>query len=389
MKVLYVYDHVFFTKDGVVYSNTFSYAFLRSYGEVFSQITVVARSLEVKSTENLSVASGRGVRFAFFESIANLSSFFGRRKRHQAAFEQLAAEHEGVIVRLPSEFGLLAVATARRLQKKILIEVVGCAWDAMWNYGGLRAKLYAPFLYFRMKRAVKQADFVTYDTEKFLQKRYAASKNATKIAIADVRLDEMREAVIAQRIRKIEAAAGTLVFGTIGSMKTKYKGIDTAIKALALIARQGADFEYRILGSGDQEKYRRLAEKHGIAERVKFDGVLPVGEAVYHWLDRIDIYMQPSLAEALSRSLIEAMSRGCPAIGSSVGGVPEVLDEKMLVTPGSTKELARKAASLMRDSRAMREAALRNFKTARRYQASELDAKRRGFYEHFRDTLKH
>jgi hypothetical protein len=41
------------------------------------------------------------------------------------------------------------------LNKKLVVEVVGCAWDSLWNYGNLKAKMYAPILTYRMKKAVK------------------------------------------------------------------------------------------------------------------------------------------------------------------------------------------------------------------------------------------
>lgn len=100
----------------------------------------------------------------------------------------------------------------------------------------------------------------------------------------------------------------------IGSLKNNIKGIDTAIKSLSLI---NCSIELRVLGGGDTEKWRKLAEDEGVNDLVYFDGKLQSGAAVYEWLDNIDLYIQPSYQEGLPRALIEAMSRGCPSIGST------------------------------------------------------------------------
>ena len=42
-------------------------------------------------------------------------------------------------------------------------------------------------------------------------------------------------------------------------------------------------------------------------------------------MDTLDLYIQPSNTEGLPRALIEAMSRGCPCVGSDAGGIPELL----------------------------------------------------------------
>lgn len=66
-----------------------------------------------------------------------------------------------------------------------------------------------------------------------------------------------------------------------------------------------------------------------IVNKVKFLGLLDI-EDVNKYLEKIDIYIQPSRTEGLSRALVEAMSRGCFCIASKVGGNPELIEEKYL-----------------------------------------------------------
>jgi glycosyltransferase involved in cell wall biosynthesis len=46
------------------------------------------------------------------------------------------------------------------------------------------------------------------------------------------------------------------------------------------------------------------------------------------WYRNIDIFVLPSLSEALSNSLMEAMACGCAVVASNVGGNPELVTDR-------------------------------------------------------------
>jgi len=390
MKILFVHDHVFVTKDGKVYANSFSYQVLKRYVDVFSDVTVLARHRDVPEDEliDLPLANGEGVSFIFLESIASFCSFFGLRQRHEKQIQKIVKEHDAVIARVPSELGLMTAKVAEQMQKPYMLEVVGCAWDALWNFGGWKAKVYAPVLYAKTRQAIKKADYISYVTERFLQKRYPSSTKARTIGISDVQLPDLDEKILSRRVEKIETMGAKRVFGTIGNLNVGYKGIGVAIKALADVKHGSNDFEYHVLGGGDPTEYRELAEKLGIGDKVFFDGVRSEGKKVYAWLDTLDVYLQPSFQEGLPRALVEAMSRGCPAIGSSVGGIPELLDEKMIFEHENPKQFTDIIKILINDKQLMIDTAKYNFNKAREYQKSLLDEKRIAFWMEFRDAIE-
>jgi len=94
------------------------------------------------------------------------------------------------------------------------------------------------------------------------------------------------------------------------------------------------------------------------------------------WLDEIDIYLQPSLAEGLPRSLIEALSRGCPIIASRCGGIPELLDDECLIRPGVVSELRDQLTARVDDTQWQLKQARQNWTQARRYTTDVLGPKR-------------
>ncbi len=390
MKILFVHDHIFLTKDGKVYANSFSYQILKRYVDVFSEVTVLARHYEVADNEkiDLPLASGEGISFIFLESISSINSFFGLRRRQKKRIEKIVEAHDAVIVRLPSELGLMTAKVAERMHKKYMVEVVGCAWDALWNLGGWKAKIYAPVLHMNVKRAVRKADYITYVSKDFLQKRYPPSAKARFVGVSDVQLLDADEMTLSQRIKKIEMMDEKRIYGTIGNLYVGYKGIGVAIKMLAEVQHISHDFEYHVLGAGDPVEFRAMAERLGIGDKIFFDGVLPEGEAVYDWLDKLDVYLQPSFQEGLPRALVEAMSRGCPSIGSSAGGIPELLDRKMIFDHKKPKHFTDIVERLFQDKQLMKNTAKHNFSKALEYQKKYLDEERITFWMKFRDDTK-
>lgn len=370
--VLFVSDNIFIRDEKNIYSNSFSYAILKRYIDIFSKVTVVGRVQESSNIENISLASGNGVDFILLDSISNLSSFMGKRGEYKKLFDSIISEYDGVIVRLPSELGLLISSVAREKNISYLVEVVGCGFDAMRYYGGVRSKIYAPILYLKMRYAIQKAPFVCYVTQEFLQKRYPTKGKS--ISISDVYIPLMNSKVLLDRVDKIKSQT-KITIATIAFLDVDYKGIDRAIEAISTL---DADCEYHILGDGNPQRYRRLAKDMGIS--VKFIPSLPQGERVWEWLDNIDIYIQPSLTEGLPRALIEAMSRGCPIIASSVGDIPLLLDRDMLHSPKDTKRLSQLISNMIDHKSLQIEQAQKNFKTAQRYSSDILDREREEFY---------
>lgn len=383
MRLLYVHDHIYSVFADRVYSGQFTETFFRRYLDFFDEITIVARSNTVdREPVGLSLASGENVRFKFAESISSARSFVSLRRRQFDRVSALIRENDLLLVRLPSEHGLLAAKAARRLGHAYAVEVVGCALDSMLSYGGIVPKLYAFLLYLRMRACVSRSRYVSYVTNTFLQRRYPANRDAVTTAISNVSLDISDDSVLARRLSHILVTRSSIRIGTIGSLKTRYKGIDTGIGAIAILRRLGFDVEYRVLGSGNVARYEALAERLGVSDWVKFDGTREPGEAVSNWLDSIDLYVQPSLTEGLPRALLEAMSRGCPAVGTSVGGIPELLEPEELVGKRDPRALARAIEELLGSRERMSEAARRNFEVAKRYRFAALQGRRREFLRH-------
>ena len=101
------------------------------------------------------------------------------------------------------------------------------------------------------------------------------------------------------------------------------KGLDYTLEALALLKKSGIDFQYTIIGSG--EEYERLifaAHQYDIKEKVFFAGKMTHKE-VKAKLECAGIYIQYSISEGFCNSVLEAQAMGCLCVVSDAEGLSE------------------------------------------------------------------
>jgi glycosyltransferase involved in cell wall biosynthesis len=105
-------------------------------------------------------------------------------------------------------------------------------------------------------------------------------------------------------------------------------------------------------------------------------------------LDHADLFVLPSRTEGLPRAMIEAMARALPCIGSTVGGIPELLPPEDLVPPGDAAALARKIREVVCDPDRMARMSARNLEQARQYREDALSGRRIAFYQRVREVTE-
>ena len=101
------------------------------------------------------------------------------------------------------------------------------------------------------------------------------------------------------------------------------KGLPTLLRAFARVRELEPGMRLALVGSGAMlGELQSLAAELGILPQCRFE---PMTSDVRPWLQQMDIFVLPSLSEALSNSLMEAMACGCAAVASNVGGNPELI----------------------------------------------------------------
>jgi L-malate glycosyltransferase len=140
------------------------------------------------------------------------------------------------------------------------------------------------------------------------------------------------------------------VVGNVGAL-VEQKGQHHLIEAAALVVREVPDARFVILGEGelrpaleDQIKRRHL-ERHVFLAGFRAD-VLELTKA-------FDVFVVSSLHEGMCTALVDAMAASRAAVGTSVGGVPEVMadgETGFLVPPRDHVAMARRIVMLLKDA---------------------------------------
>lgn len=297
--------------------------------------------------------------------------------------EALMQGYDLVIGRLHSMVGCAAADCARKLGKPFFAEVMGDAWDAYWNHS-LVGKLIAPYMFLKTKQVVKNADYALYVTSEFLQNRYPCK--SPSVGVSNVRIDSVDPQFLERRLEKIRSyQPGEISLMTTAAVDVRYKGQEYVIRSIPALNRAGIRVKYTLVGGGDPAYLRQVAKKCGVEDQVVFAGRKNLDE-VFTMLDAADIYVQPSLQEGLPRSVIEAMSRGCPAIGARTAGIPELIAPECVVRRKSVSDIAETIVKIA-NAEKMTALATENFEKAKEYLDTVLGARRGEYFARIQQHL--
>ena len=375
MKVLFTSEAVVEICNGKYYKTSFN-PFIERY-RYFGDVIFASYKKEV-SISKQSLLNTEGVQFEFFEkenTPLNLLNNCRRNRQHMSKCVEIA---DIIIAHLPSPIGMIAIKYAKKYHKPYIIGVVGCAWDAYWNYSW-KGKLVSVLFYINMRNAVKRAKYVFYVTQEFLQRRYP--NNGITMGCSNVEILQAPNNILTRKLESIETMdlSSTINIVTVAAVNVRYKGQEYVIKALNILNHKlGFKFHYHLIGGGDNSYLKGLTQRFNLEEYVHFVGPIP-HEKIWDYLDKMDIYIQPSRQEGLPRALVEAMSRALPAFGSRTAGIPELLSEECLLDNGDVKGIVKLLSCLSIDK--VRKYANVNFKKASEYTSDVLSKRRKNFFD--------
>jgi glycosyltransferase involved in cell wall biosynthesis len=153
-----------------------------------------------------------------------------------------------------------------------------------------------------------------------------------------------------EELRKLEAMRASGVRIGAVSRLSEEKGIQYLLQSLPAIAAQFAEFQVYIAGEGPyRTNLEAIAASLNDRARIHFLGHV---SDVAQFLQRLDIFVQPSRSESLGVAVMEAMSMGVPVVAANVGGIPEIIDDNatgILVPACDPKALAAALLGLCRD----------------------------------------
>lgn len=148
--------------------------------------------------------------------------------------------------------------------------------------------------------------------------------------------------------KALNIAPDDFVFGTVGRLSPD-KDHRSIIRAFRIAREAMPRSKMVIVGSGRlEEALRAEARKQSVENEVVFSGNIP---QAFRIMPGFDVFLLSSTKEGFGLVLLEAMAARRPIIGSTVGGIPEVLGASgVLVPPGNPEMLAEKMIHLYRSS---------------------------------------
>ncbi|KYD19793.1 glycosyltransferase family 4 protein [Caldibacillus debilis] len=197
-----------------------------------------------------------------------------------------------------------------------------------------------------IKEVLLQAEAVIFISEAYKKKVFELfpkkiiNKIEHKVYVIPNGIDDMwlkKEIVKSQQVRDDKIH---LIF--VGSID-KNKNLKTVLKVLKELNQQMERKYYlHIAGEGPlRKKLESYAIKHGIGSDLKFYGYVNEEDLVL-LMDKVDIFVLPSIHETFGISYVEAMSRGVPVIYSKNEGIYGFFEEGQVgfsVNPLSVKDI--------------------------------------------------
>lgn len=126
----------------------------------------------------------------------------------------------------------------------------------------------------------------------------------------------------------------------------RQKGLLEMVEALAILVEQGRDVILDLVGWPEKhddilEQVQALAQKTGVAERIRYHGYKAVGPELFAFYQQADIFVIASTHEGFPRTIWEAMAHSLPVVATKVGSIPDFIQGAAeLVDPRNVNQLA-------------------------------------------------
>ncbi len=129
---------------------------------------------------------------------------------------------------------------------------------------------------------------------------------------------------IRRRTRAEERVPDDEVIALFVGSRWEHKGLLVAIEALSMVkAETGTPVSLWVIGHGDVDRYRAVAARAGVGDRVRFFGFAADTTPFYR---AADVFVLPSVYETFCMAAHEAASAGLPIVGTAVSGVTDLID---------------------------------------------------------------
>ncbi len=226
----------------------------------------------------------------------------------------------------------------KALSKGVLSVYTEHRWDADYH---LENRLNESL----QKRALKSLNFktnlviaVSSSVKNYLVEKRLVPKNRVKIIPNGINLDQPKV-----KSKKLKAKEGNhFVIGSVGNLN-KQKGYEYLLSAMPKVLKVYPHLMLEIIGDGEEKaelrsQIRELKIEHHVT-------LLGRKENPENYSKKWNLFVSSSIAETFGIVFLEAYKVGLPVVATSVGGVPDVVENNKtgLLVPARDSEALSKA----------------------------------------------
>ena len=164
---------------------------------------------------------------------------------------------------------------------------------------------------------------------------------------------------LSDHIPKPKKTDKTVWVGTIAELH-KNKGLAHLIDGIKHLERKHEKVILVIVGDGEEKEFlRKRVDNNDLSGKIFMIGQL---ENAAQYLCAFDIFALTSITEGLPYVILEAGAAGVPVVASSVGGIPEIMDQLetgILIRPKEPKEVKEAVSFLIENKNKKKEMAVK------------------------------
>lgn len=275
---------------------------------------------------------------------------------------------EVVELRMLGEFDLLAIARLSKVIKCFHPDIIHLHDSHAHTLGGGAGKIAGigvivvsrrvdfpvniRWNFIRRKKYLSLADHFVAVSDRIREELVVAGVSGEKVSViySGIDLNKFRDIASSDYVYdEFKIHRDQFLIGNVAAL-APHKDQFTFLKAAKLVLRKFPQARFMLVGEGNLEgKLRKEAENLAISEKVVFTGFR---EDVGNIMSILDLFVLSSYLEGLGTSLLDAMLLGIPIVATDVGGIPEIIHNRVngiLVPPRNPQALSDAICHLLSD----------------------------------------
>lgn len=183
-------------------------------------------------------------------------------------------------------------------------------------------------------RILKKADMVIALSQDWKNK-FDNTFNLTNCYVLENGINT--EKLLPAIVDPVEYKRSFVMLGRLGERKGTYD----LVEAIEIAAKKEPDLKCYLAGDGEVEKFRSIVQERGLQNNIEVIGWADFDKKL-ELLGKTSTVVLPSYNEGLPMSILEGMACGKTIISTTVGAIPEVVEEDngILIAPGDVDALA-------------------------------------------------